>query len=307
MEYTDGMDTTVLIIDDSKTVRAVLLDLLKDEGLFTFYHEAESGVQGLEVLKAHPVDVVLCDLQMPVMTGFEFLHTLRSEEQFVDLPVIMLTGNESQKDKICGLELGASDYVTKPFDPAELIARVKIQVKIKLLQDRLKDLANTDPLTRLSNRRHLFGVLNNELERSQRSDNPCSLVMVDVDHFKSVNDTYGHHLGDKVLVGVARQLQDCMRTYDLAARFGGEEFALLLPETDPAQASTIAERVRVVVESMKFEGELKPLQLTISAGVATFPGPDVMTPDDLIRVADHSLYRAKDAGRNRVELSEVKH
>ena len=301
------MDTTVLIIDDSKTVRAVLLNLLKDEGLFTFYHDAESGSLGLEMLKAHSVDVVLCDLQMPEMSGFEFLHTIRCEEEYVDLPVIMLTSNESQKDKICGLELGASDYVTKPFDPAELIARVKIQLKIKLLQDRLKALANTDPLTRLSNRRHLFTALNNELERSQRSLSSCSLVMVDVDHFKNVNDTYGHQLGDEVLIAVASQLQECMRIYDLAARFGGEEFALLLPDTDPEQAATIAERVRVIVESMEFEGELKPLQLTISAGVATFPGPDVVTVDDLIRVADHSLYRAKDAGRNRVELSEVKH
>ena len=298
------MDTTVLIIDDSKTVRAVLLDLMKDEGLFTFYHEAASGALGLEMLKSHSIDVVLCDLQMPEMSGFEFLHTTRAEEEFVDLPVIMLTGNESQTDKICGLELGASDYVTKPFDPAELIARVKIQLKIKLLQDRLKDLANTDPLTRLSNRRHLFRVLNSELERSQRSHKPCSLVMVDVDHFKAVNDTYGHQLGDEVLINVASQIQECMRVYDLAARFGGEEFALLMPGTDSAQATAIAERIRAVVEAMIFSEQLKPLQLTISAGVATYPGPEVATADDLIRVADHALYRAKDAGRNRVESSE---
>ncbi len=298
------MDTTVLIIDDSKTVREVTLGLLKDEGLFTFYHEAVNGKQGLDLLEKHAVDVVLCDLEMPEMTGFEFLHALRRKDEYVDLPVIMLTGNENQKDKICGLELGASDYVTKPFDSAELIARVKIQLKIKLLQDRLKDLANTDPLTRLSNRRHLFDTLTNELERSQRSQKPCSLVMVDIDHFKSVNDTYGHHLGDEVLVAVAKQLHDSMRVYDLATRFGGEEFALLMPETDLLQAVSIAERIRLAVEDMVFDGELKPLQLTISAGVATFPTPEIKTIDDLIRVADHALYRAKDAGRNRVEPSE---
>ncbi len=299
------MDTTVLIIDDSKTVREVTLGLLKDEGLFTFYHEAVNGKQGLALLEEHAVDVVLCDLEMPVMTGFEFLHALRKKDEYVDLPVIMLTGNENQKDKICGLELGASDYVTKPFDSAELIARVKIQLKIKLLQDRLKELANTDPLTKLSNRRHLFDALTNELERSQRSQKPCSLVMVDIDHFKSVNDTYGHHLGDEVLVAVARQLHDSMRVYDLATRFGGEEFALLMPETDLEQAVSIAERIRLAVEDMVFGGELKPLQLTISAGVATFPDPEIKTIDDLIRVADHALYRAKDAGRNRVEFSTM--
>jgi diguanylate cyclase (GGDEF)-like protein len=298
------MDTTVLVIDDSKTVREVTLSLLKDEGLFTFYHDAESGKQGFEILKEHSVDVVLCDLQMPGMTGFEFLHILRSDDQYADLPVIMLTGNENQKDKICGLELGASDYVTKPFDSGELIARVKIQLKIKLLQDRLKELANTDPLTRLSNRRHLFDTLNNELERSQRSGNPCSLAMLDVDHFKSVNDTYGHHLGDEVLVGIAGQLQECMRIYDLAARFGGEEFVLLMPGTDQIQAVLIAERIRQAVEAMVFDGELKPLKLTITAGVATFPTREVKSVDDLIRVADHALYRGKEAGRNRVESSE---
>ena len=298
------MDTTVLVIDDSKTVREVTLSLLKDEGLFTFYHEAANGERGLEILKEHAVDVVLCDLQMPIMTGFEFLHIVRSEDQYADLPIIMLTGNENQKDKICGLELGASDYVTKPFDAGELLARVKIQLKIKLLQDRLKDLANTDPLTRLSNRRHLFDVLNNEFERSQRSGKPCSLAMVDVDHFKSVNDTYGHHLGDEVLVGVAEKLQDCMRIYDLAARFGGEEFVLLMPETDREQAVSIAERIRQAVEEMVFNGELKPLQLTITAGVADFPSREVKSVDDLIRIADHALYRGKEAGRNRVESSE---
>lgn len=297
------MDTSVLIIDDSKTVREATLGLLKDEGVFTFYHAAANGESGLEMLQEHAVDVVLCDLEMPGMSGFEVLHTLRSAEQFVDLPVIMLTGNENQKDKICGLELGASDYVTKPFDPGELLARVKIQLKIKLLQDRLKELANTDSLTRLSNRRRLFEALNREHERSQRSGQPCSLVMVDADHFKSVNDTYGHHLGDEVLVTIADHLRESMRIYDLAARFGGEEFALLMPETDLDQAAAIAERLRLSIETIEFSDELKPLKLTISAGVATFPGPGVKTVDDLIRMADHALYRAKDAGRNRVELS----
>ncbi len=298
------MDTTVLIIDDSKTVREVTLSLLKDEGMFTFYHDAASGEKGLEILKEHPVDVVLCDLMMSGMTGFEFLHILRSDAQYVDLPVIMLTGQESQKDKVCGLELGASDYVTKPFDAGELIARVKIQLKIKLLQDRLKALANTDPLTLLSNRRCLFDVLTRELERSQRSGKPCSVVIVDIDRFKKVNDTYGHHLGDEVLVAVARELQEHMRAYDLAARFGGEEFVLLLPETDKSQAVSIAERIRASVEAMTFGGKLEPLMLTITAGVATFPAIELKSADDLICVADQALCRGKEAGRNRVETSE---
>ncbi len=296
------MGASVLVIDDSKTAREAIVTLLKKEGVFASYHEAVDGEAGLELLRNLPVDVVMCDVNMPGICGFEVLRILRAETQYADLPVIMLTSNGEQKDVVHGLELGASDYVTKPFDPQELIARVKTQLKIKMLQDQLKTLANTDPLTGLSNRRCLFEALTRELSRSQRFGKPCSLVMLDVDNFKNVNDRFGHFLGDEVLVAVANRLQSATRIYDLAARYGGEEFALLLPDTDSAQAFIVAERIRNQIEIMFFPDELESLKLTISAGIASFPGSEVEIVDDMVSLADRALYKAKHGGRNRVEV-----
>nr|WP_291316764.1 GGDEF domain-containing protein [Desulfuromonas sp.] len=188
------------------------------------------------------------------------------------------------------------------------MARVKVQLKIKSLQDKLKksnqlllELSNTDPLTRLHNRRSLMQTLRREFQRSRRIDTPLSLVMADIDHFKKVNDTYGHQQGDSVLVALGDLFNEKLRPYDLAARFGGEEFALVLPETDLANAQQVAERIREAAARLTFPGPLKELRLTISLGVATFPSGNIQSEDDLIREADYALYNAKRGGRNRVE------
>ena len=296
------MTNTILIIDDSKTSREKIHLVLHDADLFKVFLKAENGEKGLALLENNKVDVVLCDLHMPGMNGFELLQKMYGNKDLRDIPVIIITGHEDQQEKIRGLDLGASDYVTKPFDPAELIARVKVQLKIKILQDSLKDLANTDSLTKLCNRRCMFEILTREKDRSLRTGKPLSLAMIDIDHFKKVNDTYGHSLGDKVLVEFANQLELSLRPYDQAARFGGEEFAMILPETSLEQAAQISERVRKEVSELSFADELQDMHLTISIGVASFPAPDINTLDDLIREADHALYRAKDEGRNRVEL-----
>ena len=300
------MPNTILIIDDSKTSREMIHLVLHDADLFEVFLKAENGEKGLALLQENAIDVVLCDLHMPGMNGFELLQKMYDNKDLRDIPVIIITGHEDQKEKIRGLDLGASDYVTKPFDPAELIARVKVQLKIKILQDSLKELANTDSLTKLCNRRCMFEILTREKDRSLRTGKPLSLAMIDIDHFKNVNDTYGHSLGDKVLVEFANQLELSLRPYDQAARFGGEEFAMILPETSLEQAAQISERVRKEVSELSFADELKDMHLTISIGVAPFPAPDIDTLDDLIREADHALYRAKAAGRNRVELWQKK-
>ena len=302
------MNHSILIVDDSRTARAQLREILEPTGLFTDFREAEDGLAGFKQLLDRPADVVLCDLEMPGLDGGKFLQLLAGREELADLPVIVLTGREDQEAKVRLLGQGASDYVTKPFDPAELLARVKVQLKIKTLQDslrqsnlRLKELAATDPLTGLANRRTLMNSLEREFRRSLRNSAPLALLMADLDHFKKVNDQFGHQQGDQVLVTLAELLQAHLRPYDLAARFGGEEFCLLLPETPLADAVHIGERLRQRVASLVFSGPLAPLQLTVSIGAAVFPGPRIDTSDCLIREADQALYQAKHAGRNRLE------
>jgi diguanylate cyclase (GGDEF)-like protein len=305
------MGNSILIIDDNRTIRQQLRETLTGTDLFETYHEAGDGIEGFKSLLSEKIDIVLCDLEMPGMDGYKFLRMVASREELMDIPVIMLTSHEDQESKIRGLEAGASDYVTKPFFPAELLARVKVQLKIKSLQDRLKqsnqqlkELSQTDALTGLANRRHLMDILATEFERSRRNDVHFSLLMIDLDHFKKVNDTYGHQEGDVVLRSLAELMLCHLRQYDTAARFGGEEFSLILPETDPVEAAGVAERMRKSIAKMAFTGEIEKLQITASIGVATSPNPKINHAEDLLRAADDALYEAKGNGRNRVEIAD---
>jgi diguanylate cyclase (GGDEF)-like protein len=312
VRFAEGsMGHAVLIIDDSTTLRQQVLEFLKDTHLFDLYLEASNGIEGFKLLLSNPVDVILCDLEMPGMDGLKFLGMLGSRNELRDIPVIMLTGREEKEQKVRGLERGASDYITKPFDAGELIARVKVQLKIKILQDNLKEqnrkleeLSNTDPLTQLANRRFLMKALEKEFHRSERNGNALALVMADIDHFKKINDNYGHQVGDVVLKAVAGAVSENLREYDLAARFGGEELALVLPETALDKAMHVAERVRVKVASLALKGPLQGQRVTISLGVAAYSNPQVKTVDDLIRLADDALYAAKREGRNRVVIAD---
>lgn len=245
------MPTSILIIDDSDNIRNSIVNTLREVALFEQYHEAKNGIDGLKSLLDTRVDLIICDLEMPRMDGFKFLAMLNSREELKDIPVIMLTGKEDRQSKIKGLEQGAVDYVTKPFDTGELVARVKVQLKIKALQDELRksnelllELSNTDHLTRLYNRRHLMDTLDREFKRALREGGIFSMIMIDIDHFKKVNDTYGHQEGDAVLVAVANAIRRELRPYDYAARYGGEEFAVLLPATNLTGSMQAAERVR---------------------------------------------------------------
>ncbi|HEY5975700.1 MAG TPA: diguanylate cyclase [Geobacteraceae bacterium] len=301
------MPVSILIIDDSETVREQIVQTLATVRVFDIYHQAEDGIEAFKTLLTTPIDLIICDLEMPRMDGFKFLTMVSGREELKGTPVIMLTGRENREMKIKGLEQGACDYVTKPFDPGELIARVKVQLKIKMLQDELKKsnelltrLSNTDHLTQLYNRRYLMEMLEREVQRSYRKGAALSIVMLDIDHFKRVNDVYGHQDGDQVLRTVAGLAQKDLRSYDFAARYGGEEFMLILPETTHDEAMIVAERLRRIVERQTFTGTLSRLFITISMGVATFQPPQVATIDALIREADEALYRAKQWGRNRV-------
>ena len=301
------MQTSILIVDDSDTVREQIIQTLTNVTVFDRFFEARDGIDAFKVLLSTRIDLILCDLEMPRMDGFKFLAMVNTRQDLRNIPVIMLTGREDRDLKIKGLEQGACDYVTKPFDPGELIARVKVQLKIKMLQDQLKQsnemltqLSNTDPLTQLFNRRYMIDMLEREIQRTIRKGAPLSLVMMDIDHFKQVNDCFGHQDGDLVLVTVAGLARKDLRSYDFAARYGGEEFVLTLPETNHEEAMHVAERLRQEVESQTFTGSMSDLRVTISMGVATCPAPGISSVADLIREADDALYRAKQGGRNRV-------
>jgi diguanylate cyclase (GGDEF)-like protein len=305
------MSNSVLIIDDSEVVRERIIKTLESFNLFVRYYEAEDGLEGFKKLLSSPVDIILCDLEMPRIDGFKFLNMLKSRPDLQDTPVIMLTGMDDRNLKIKGLQQGASDYITKPFDTDELVARVKIHLKIKNLQDDLKrtnelllELSNTDHLTGLFNRRYLMEALDKEIQRSVRKGGNLSLIMLDIDHFKKVNDVYGHLQGDIVLQKVAVQLQKELRSYDVAARYGGEEFIAVLPDATLKEAVFVADRVRMSIQKAKFSGALSKLSLTVSLGVALFSSADTSTVDGFIKMADDALYRAKSNGRNRVECAE---
>ena len=303
---------TLLIVDDSQVLRGQVVDFMKGTGLFTNYLEAENGLEGFKVLLNNDVDVVLCDLEMPGMDGLKFLGMHNAREELKDIPVIMLTGHGESEKKIKGLEQGASDYITKPFDAGELIARVKVQLKIKSLQDDLKEqnrqleqISNTDALTQLANRRFLMESIEKEYQRSLREENNLSLIMADIDHFKKINDTYGHQEGDVALKTVARIITEQLRDYDIAARFGGEEFAIVLPNTALGNAVQVASRIRKKVEAMSFQGDLRKLKMTISLGVSSSPQNKVEGVSDLIKLADDALYSAKKDGRNKVVIADI--
>jgi len=303
------MSHAILIIDDSATARELIRDTVERTKLFVTYHEAANGAEGIAILRRHPIDVVLCDLEMPGMGGLELLAKMNASEALRDIPVILLTGNENHAEKIRCLGEGASDYVTKPFHPGELAARIRVQLKIKTLQDSLREsnrelerLSTTDHLTGLANRRHFMERLSKEFLHSQRTGMPLALIMVDLDHFKTINDSRGHQGGDQVLREVAEILGRQMRPYDLAARFGGEEFSIILPETDLAGALGVARRLRELTESHHFHPPADGLTITASFGVAATPMDSV---EALIRNADAALYHAKHQGRNRVETLPI--
>ena len=305
------MPSSVLIIDDSVTVREQIIRILESYSLFSRYYEAEDGLEGFKKLLSSRVDIILCDLEMPRIDGFKFLSMLKARPDYQDVPVLILTGMDDRERKIKGLEQGASDYITKPFDPEELVARVKVHLKIKKLQDQLKrsnelllELSNTDHLTGLFNRRYMMEALDKEVQRSVRKGGNLSLIMLDIDHFKLVNDEFGHLQGDAVLQKVALQLQKELRSYDCAARYGGEEFVAILPDSTLKESIFVADRIRLAVQGTRFSGALDKLALTVSLGVACFPKEQPITVDGFIKQADDALYRAKNNGRNRVEFHD---
>ncbi len=302
----------ILVVDDHEDNIEVLRVRLESWGYGT--EAAYNGADALAMVEKSPPDLILLDVMMPEIDGIEVARRIKANKSLPFIPIIMQTALDSTEDKVQGLEAGADDYITKPIDFAELKARLRSMLRIKRLQEaleererellevneRLRYMSQTDGLTGLDNRRHLNERIEEMYLHAERLNEPFSLVMCDLDKFKSVNDTYGHQAGDEVLKQLAKILRDEAREIDRVGRYGGEEFLLLLPGTVLDAAVTFAERVRKRIEAHTFTFDGGTLQRTSSFGVSGWPHPKIDQSDALVRTADDALYVAKETGRNKV-------
>jgi len=307
----DNHNRTILVVDDVPVNIQLLSTYLSSEGYRVI--SAKDGQQALDEVYKNTPDLVLLDVMMPKINGFEVCKRLKASEETKFIPVIMLTALNDLENKIKGMDSGADDFITKPFNRMELLARVRSLLRIKYLHDELqkkivelqkakeelRQLAITDGLTGLYNYRYFKEQLSQEINRAVRHNLNVSLIMIDIDHFKNFNDKNGHPAGDQVLRQIGYLLKNNIRNIDMAARYGGEEFALILIETEKDSALIVAEKIRKLIETNKFlHEENQPLgKITISSGLSTFP-EDGREFDALVQKADQRLYRAKQAGRN---------
>jgi len=302
----DSSPFRVVVVDDDAAIRRLVSLFLKRSGYEV--REFATGEEARTALPATPWDLAILDRRLPDLDGLVLCHELKSNPELRNRYVIMLTGEADQEDKVQGLDLGADDYITKPFQPPELLARIRAGKRIIDLQKelmetnrRLELLSITDGLTKLYNHRYFQDELLRAFDESQRYQRPLSLAMVDIDFFKKVNDTYGHAVGDEVLKAVSRMFQQSIRSTDLAARYGGEEFAVMMPETELQDAITFAEKIRSLVEAAEVPTAAGPLRITVSIGVSTVPHTRIRTAHEVVVAADRALYRAKKNGRNQVQ------
>ncbi|MFZ0945717.1 MAG: diguanylate cyclase [Syntrophobacteraceae bacterium] len=294
----------VLIVEDEVVSRRLLEVFLLKLGYEVI--PVSSGKEALGVLDGPQApNLVISDWMMPEMDGLELCQRTREIQTAGYIYFIILTSKMDKKDIIKGLEAGADDYLTKPFDQEELRCRIKIGERIVNLERRILELANTDSLTEVLNRRAFMERLQTEIQRSNREGVPLSLILADIDHFKRVNDQYGHQVGDMVLRKFSEQLSTTIRPYDFVGRYGGEEFLIGLPGVDCQKAGLVAERIRRLVETISFTlpASTECFWVTASFGVASMRIGSSEFPEPLIARADSVMYKAKHEGRNRVCLA----
>jgi diguanylate cyclase (GGDEF)-like protein len=292
---------TVLIIDDSQFVHRLLVTRLRSESIQL--HSEYDGQAGFEYACENPPALVMLDLDMPVMDGFETLRMLKETAATKDIPVIILSGKNSPQDKVTAFDLGAVDFITKPFELTELRARIRVSLQLHSALQLLAQKAMIDGLTGLYNRACFDQRWQEEYERCTRHGHPLSMVMLDIDHFKQVNDNYGHPAGDYVISGIAKIITNEVRKSDVACRYGGEEYAIILPDTTPEDANAICERIRIECESTVWPNH-PGRPVTISVGIAGTSGLATLTADDWFKLADRNLYGAKGAGRNQIRITD---
>jgi diguanylate cyclase (GGDEF)-like protein len=299
------MTQQILAIDDSPDIHQLLRARLGN--LDVEFEHATSAQEGLAKAIEHLPDLILLDVVMPDGNGFDVCRELKANSDTAAIPVIFLTGATTVDQTVLGFDVGAVDYIQKPFDAAELKARVRSALRTKRYFDMLAQRAMLDGLTGLWNRDHFDQRLHEEIQATLRYDRPLSLIMMDLDHFKSLNDGHGHPFGDEVLQSFGEVLLAASRPSDWACRYGGEEFALILRETRLDGAVTLAERIRVQVSELTFCSKGQDVSVTVSMGVSS--NELCMNPVSFGRAwllggADKSLYKSKQAGRNRVTVAD---
>jgi len=306
-----------LVADDNIVARKIASLCLTREGIEVF--EAENGEQAFDIIRqsGQQMDIVITDLIMPNMDGMQLCRKIRKDLGKQDIPIIVLTAMSDLSGILEVFKAGASDYLVKPFSKEELLARINVHIErskanrelratIKLLKEaneKIEKLSILDPLTGCYNRGYLNRQILMEIKRSVRYAKPCSIILTDIDHFKQVNDTYGHQAGDSVLIHFVKNLQHVIRSgCDWIARYGGEEFLIVLPETTVADAEIVAEKLRITVSSQPIQHDDVQVRITASFGVTGF-GPaqsESISLEALLKTTDDNLYRAKREGRNRV-------
>lgn len=303
----------ILLVEDDKLQAKVTKDYLESKGFDIIW--TDSGKSAIKIAKTEALELILLDIVLPDMDGNVVCRFLKHTENTKAIPIIALTIKSSEEEKVAGLDAGADDYLSKPYSENELIARIYANLRTKALHDELKQmnrqlvevlsrveiLATVDSLTELINRRHFETIIEKEFNKTLRYQFPTSCLMLDIDRFKNINDKYGHHAGDICLKQVADLIKNNIRNIDTAARWGGEEFLILLPNTKKENTLPPASRILNAISSNKFSAF--PEQITVSIGIACVPDPSIATAEELIHTADLAMYEAKAKGRNRIEIA----
>ena len=296
------MEPKLLIVDDDAAIRNSMSDFLASSGYAT--HKAPTAEDALEILKGEEIHIVITDILMPGMDGLELTDLITKEHP--DIDIIVMTGFSAEYSYADAVNKGASDFIFKPVRFEELLLRLQRVLRErdyarerKLMLEKLEKLAITDGLTKLFNSRYFFNQLRNEINRSNRYHHPLALMLLDIDHFKVYNDTYGHLEGDKVLVQIGRIIQSCLRRMDSAYRYGGEEFTIILPETTVEEAFSVAPRIQEALEKTIFKPQPDHLvKVSVSIGVTQYkPSEDI---SDFVQRADQAMYVSKRKGRNAI-------
>ncbi len=289
---------SAIVCEASQVQRSILSGMLKQVGFNVT--TTSTCEETIACLNAQPTDLVVTGIEFDGMSGLDLCRHVKSAPSLAHVYTIIVTAS-SKKDRVVeSLDSGADDFLRKPYDQSELKARLRAASRIVRMQQHLKALADTDPLTGAANRRSFLRRLKDEVARAKRYTSPLAIAVVDLDHFKQINDTFGHAIGDDVIVASVQSFVAGLRTHDLVGRLGGEEFALLMPETTGEMAASVAERLRQSIEEMKIgDGKGGFVPVTASFGIASSAAQDE-TAERLLQLADEALYEAKNAGRNRV-------